>query len=101
MITEVKGRGISSKGNVIVDFYTGTCGPCKAMNPILEEISEIKGLKVEKVNVIENPELSQQFGVSSVPTMVFLKNNQVKDTVCGLKDKNTLMSMVKKCFSGR
>ena len=101
MITEVNGRGISSKGNVIVDFYTGTCGPCKALNPILEEISEIEGLSVEKVDVTRNPELSQQFGVMSVPTMVFMKNNQVKDTVHGLKDMNTLMSVVRKCFSGR
>lgn len=101
MIKEVNGSGISKKGNVIVDFYTGTCMPCKILNPILEEISEIKGLKVEKVDVTRNPELSQRFGIMSVPTVVFMKNNQVKDTVCGLKDKGTLMSMVRKCFSGR
>lgn len=101
MITEVKGRGISSKGNVIVDFYTGTCAPCKALNPILEEISKIEGVRVEKVDVIRNPELSQRFGVMSVPTIVFMKNNQVKDTVRGLKPKNVLMSVVRKCFSER
>lgn len=101
MITEVNGSGISKKGNVIVDFYTGTCMPCKVLHPILEEISEIEGLKVEKVDVTRNPELSQQFGVMSVPTIVFMRNNQVKDTVRGLKDKNTLMSVVRKCYSGR
>lgn len=101
MITEVKGRGISAKGNVIVDFYTSSCGPCRALHPILEEISETEGVTVEKVDVIQNPELSRQFGVMSVPTVVFMSNNQVKDTVRGLKSKNVLVSMVRKCFSER
>ncbi len=101
MITEIQGNCISKEGNVIVDFYTSTCSPCKALNPILEEISEIEGLVVQKVDVTKNPELSQQFGVMSVPTVVFMKNNQVKNTVRGLKSKNDLLSMARKCFSGR
>lgn len=101
MVTEVRGNSISKKGNVIVDFYTGTCGPCKTLNPILEEISEMDDLIVEKVDVTQNPELSQQFGVMSVPTVVFMKNNRVKETVRGLKSKATLMSLARKCFSGR
>jgi len=100
MVTEVKGK-ISCKGNVIVDFYTGTCAPCRALNPILEEISNIEGVMIEKVDVTQNPELSQRFGIMSVPTVVFMKNNQVKETVRGLKDKKTLLSMARKCFSGR
>jgi len=100
MITEVKGNSISKKGNVIVDFYTGTCAPCKALSPILEEISEMGDLIVEKVDVTRNPELSQQFGVMSVPTVVFMRNNQVKETVRGLKSKSALMSLAKKCFYG-
>ena len=100
MITEVKGNSISKKGNVIVDFYTGTCAPCKALSPILEEISKMGDLIVEKVDVTRNPELSQQFGVMSVPTVVFMRNNQVKETVRGLKSKSALMSLAKKCFYG-
>ena len=100
MITEVKGNSISKKGNVIVDFYTGTCAPCKALSPILEEISEMGDLIVEKVDVTRNPELSQQFGVMSVPTVVFMRDNQVKETVRGLKSKSALMLPAKKCFYG-
>jgi thioredoxin 1 len=100
MVTEIKENGISKKGNVIVDFYTGTCGPCKALNPILEEISKIDDFIVQKVDVMQNPELSQQFGVMAVPTVVFMKNNRIKGRVCGLKSKAALLSLARKSFNG-
>jgi thioredoxin 1 len=100
MIKEAVSVNDINQGNVLVDFYTQTCAPCRALNPILEEISnEFQGIKVAKVDVVNNPEISQSFGISSVPTVIFMKDCQVKKIVRGLSNKETLMSMVRKCMS--
>lgn len=97
MIKEVVDVNDINKGNVLVDFYTQTCGPCKALNPILEDISnEVQGIKIAKVDVSNNPEISQTFGISSVPTIIFMKDCQVKETIRGLSNKDALMSIVRK-----
>lgn len=95
MVTEVSNVDAIRKGNVLVDFYTVSCGPCKAMNPILEEIStEFNDLKVAKVEVTQNPDLSQMFGVMSVPTIIFMKDCQVIQMIRGVSKKETLKKMV-------
>lgn len=100
MVKEVMSVNDINKGNVLVDFYTQTCAPCKALNPILEEISqEFKEIKVAKVDVANNPEISQSFGIMSVPTMIFMRDCQVKKMVRGLFNKEILRSMIRKCIS--
>ena len=79
MVTEIQDMNAIMEGNVLLDFYTDSCGPCKALSPVLDEISaDFPNLKVAKVEVTKNFDLSQQFGVMSVPTVVFMKNSQVK-----------------------
>lgn len=96
MVTEVTSVDSIRKGNVLVDFYTTTCGPCKAMSPILEEISkEFADLKVAKVEVTNNPDVSQMFGIMSVPTVIFMKDCQVKQVIRGFSTKEALKTMVK------
>lgn len=100
MITEVSDANAVKEGNVLLDFYTAACGPCRAMNPILEEISEeYENVTVAKVDVARNPDVSQQFGVMSVPTIIFMKDNRVRDTLRGLSNKKDLTSMIKKCLN--
>jgi thioredoxin 1 len=95
MIAELTDVNHIRKGNVLVDFYTTSCGPCKTMNPILEEISkEFANIKVAKVDVTRNPDMSQMFGVMSVPTVIFMRDNKVRHTVRGLQNKAALKSMV-------
>lgn len=97
MVTEVRDVSAVSEGNVLIDFYTPSCGPCRAMNPILEEIDEeFEDLTVAKVDVAQNPDFSQMFGIMSVPTIIFMKNRSVKDTIRGLSNKKTLTSMIKR-----
>lgn len=99
MVTEVNDVRAISEGNVLVDFYTGSCAPCKAMSPILEEISEeFDNVKVAKIDVTRNPDVSQKFGVMSVPTIIFMTDSKVRDTVCGMSNKNTLTSIIKKLY---
>jgi thioredoxin 1 len=96
MVAEVTSMEALRKGSVLVDFYTTTCGPCRAMNPILEEISnEFSGVKVAKVEVTQNPEVSQMFGIMSVPTFVFMQDCQVKQIIHGTSTKKSLELMVK------
>jgi len=100
MVKEIADVNEINRGNVLVDFYTRTCAPCKALNPILEELSEeFQDMKIAKVDVSDNPEISQTFGISSVPTIIFMKDCQVKEIVRGLSSKNALVSMARKCFS--
>ena len=64
-----------SKGVVLVDFFASWCGPCKAMEPVLDELAgEVTNVNIAKINVEENPELASQFSVFSIPTFVIFKN---------------------------
>ena len=81
---------------VVVDFWAEWCGPCKAIGPSLEEISdEMAGkVKITKLNIDENPDLAAQFGVRSIPTLVIMKNGEVVDMQAGAKPKNQLVDWI-------
>lgn len=74
-------------GNVLVDFWADWCGPCRMLAPILDELAEKLSDKAlfAKVNVDDEPELAQRFGVSSIPTVIFFKDGQIKDTKIGVQ----------------
>ncbi|AEF95051.1 thioredoxin [Desulfotomaculum nigrificans CO-1-SRB] len=77
---------------VLVDFWAAWCGPCRAIAPIVEQLStEFAGkVKIGKVNVDENRDLAQQFGVMSIPTLIFFKNGEKVDQVIGFTSKADL-----------
>lgn len=79
---------------VIVDLWAPWCGPCRFVGPILEQLAKEHAgrLKVVKVNVDENPALSQRFDARSIPTMLILKDGQVVDRVVGAMPKPQLES---------
>ena len=80
---------------VLIDFYADWCGPCKMMSPIVDSIAEEReNVRVGKVNVDEQPELAQAFGVMSIPTLVVMKEGKVSSRVVGLRDKATLIGML-------
>ena len=82
-----------AEGTVLVDFYADWCGPCKMMAPVIEEIANAEtraDIKVGKVNVDENPNLAQKFGIMSIPTLIILKNGEITKTFIGITSKEEI-----------
>ena len=97
-ITDNNFENETSSGLVIVDFWAPWCAPCRAVAPVLEALSsEFEGqVKVTKVNVDENPKSAQQFGVTSIPTVIFLKDGGLTETVVGAQPKPRYEELINK-----
>ena len=81
---------------VLVDFYADWCGPCKMMSPVVEEIAgEEEGIKVCKINIDEEMDLAQRYGVMSIPTFISFSGGEIKGKQIGAVPKSALVDLIK------
>lgn len=86
---------LKSKNPVIVDFFATWCGPCKMLGPILEDVADTeKDVKILKVDIDENMELAQKFGIMSVPTLMLFKDGKEYGREIGLKSKEQIEEII-------
>ena len=97
-VMEISGAQLEElikKGPVVCDFWASWCGPCRMVSPIIDEIAEeTTDKKVCKINVDEQPELAQAFGVMSIPTLVVMKDGEVVGQSVGVKSKEAILHML-------
>jgi thioredoxin 1 len=80
----------------VVDFWAEWCGPCRAIGPVIEELSkEYEGtVKIGKVNVDHNPQISMNFGITSIPAILFIKDGKVVDKLVGAQPKSNFVKKI-------
>ena len=86
---------LKNEKKVILDFFANWCGPCKMLMPVLEQIeSEREDVEILKVNIDQDEELAKQFGVLSIPTLVYFVNGEEKDKTVGYRQKSQILEII-------
>ena len=91
-----KEKVLDSEKLTMVDFWAEWCGPCRAIGPVIEDLSkEYAGkINVGKVNVDFNPQVSMNYGITSIPAILFIKNGQVVDKLVGAQPKGNFVKKI-------
>ena len=88
-------KALSQGKLMMVDFWADWCGPCRMLSPVLDELAaEETGIKFCKVNVDEEPGLAAQFGVNTIPTLLFSKNGTLTGRTVGFRPKAELQKLI-------
>lgn len=97
VVTDANFEVETQEGVVLVDFWAPWCGPCRTQAPILEQLDgevDEDELRIYKMNVDENPNTARQFGIMSIPTLLFKKDGQVVKQVAGVHTKDQIKAIL-------
>ena len=97
VITDKTFNEETDKGLVLIDFWATWCGPCRMQAPILDQLEQEydeEEFRIAKLDVDENPETPQQFGIMSIPTLMLKKDGQVVEKAVGVHSKEQLRQMI-------
>nr|WP_305040086.1 thioredoxin [Enterococcus faecium] len=97
VITDKTFNEETDKGLVLIDFWATWCGPCRIQAPILDQLEQEydeEEFRIAKMDVDENPETPQQFGIMSIPTLMLKKDGQVVEKAVGVHSKEQLRQMI-------
>ncbi len=85
-----------ASGKVLVDCYAEWCGPCKMLSPIVDEVAEeVKDYSFYKLNVDECDEVTHEYMIMSIPTLLIFENGELKEKLVGFKTKEELLEILK------
>ena len=88
---------INSSVPVLIDFYADWCGPCKILSPIVEEVSsQYEDVKFVKIDIDSNQDIANDYMITSIPTLVYIKNGEEQNRVLGAVDKATVETLIEK-----
>ena len=92
---EFQAKVLGSEKPVLVDFFATWCGPCRQLSPILEKVAaERDDVKIVKIDVDENADLAQKYGVMSIPTLVYIKNGETVSVNVGGRSKSGVEALL-------
>ena len=91
-----KNEVLSSNIPVLVDFWAEWCAPCRALAPVIEKVADANAgkIKVGKLNVDENPQSAQQFGIQGIPTLLLFKGGKVANQIVGFQSQSNIQRAI-------
>lgn len=91
-----KAEVLDSEKLSVIDFWAEWCGPCRAIGPVIEELAkEYEGkVNIGKVNVDHNPQISMNYGITSIPAILFVKGGEVVDKLVGAQPKSNFVKKI-------
>jgi len=89
-----KEKVLDTKDGILVDFFATWCGPCKMMGPIIDDIAKTSKITVGKIDVDENEDLAREYGIMSIPCIIYFKDGKEVNRSVGMANKEDLLKMM-------
>jgi len=93
--TETLEKKLKDNKVVLIDFWAEWCGPCRMLNPVMEDVKNLFPNNVDKVNVDEERDIAAKYGVRSLPTVIFFKDGEVMERIPGVSPKSVYIDKLK------